>query len=204
MATWERAGEARHHFADMIEELTAAQVKTISLCDAWDAEGVLAHITAFVETGPVAFFTATAKSGFNFDKASLAMANTQLERPMADVLGSLRAKATKAGFAPGFPEEMTIADTLIHTQDVRRPNGIHDMPDEALLRSSLDFITTHRMATTMVNRPPIDGVRLLATDLSWSYGDGPEISGPAEALMMGLADRPVLDELSGEGLERWH
>ena len=36
--------------------------------------------------------------------------------------------------------------------------------------------------------------------MDWSHGDGPEVKGPAEALVMTMAGRLVaLDDLSGEG-----
>jgi hypothetical protein len=43
-------------------------------------------------------------------------------------------------------------------------------------------------------------LKLVATDMSWSHGSGPEVSGPAEALVMMMAGRVgALDDLSGEG-----
>jgi hypothetical protein len=45
-------------------------------------------------------------------------------------------------------------------------------------------------------------VRLVATDLDWAHGNGPEVSGPAEALMMAMAARPdALNQLTGPGKE---
>ena len=203
MATWETAGKVRNDFADMIEGLDAEQLQQQSLCAEWTAEGVLAHVTSFVETGFPSFMGTVIGSGFDFDKASMKMADKQLKRPVGDVISSLRTKATKSAALPMFPEELTVADTAIHTQDVRRGLGLDGSLDESVQRTVLDFLTTHKMATTLVNRPPIDAVRLVATDLDWSFGDGDEITGTAEALMMGLANRDVLDELDGEGLSAW-
>ena len=46
----------------------------------------------------------------------------------------------------------------------------------------------------------IAGSRLTATDMDWSHGHGPEVTGPAEALVMMMAGRLVaLEDLSGEG-----
>lgn len=46
----------------------------------------------------------------------------------------------------------------------------------------------------------IAGLKLTATDMDWSHGNGPEVKGPAEALVMMMAGRLVaLDDLSGEG-----
>lgn len=203
MAVWEMAGRGRRDFADMIEGLSDEQLNQQSLCDAWTARGVLCHLTAFVETGFPSFVGGLVKNKFDFDKASLAMAQKQLDRPVADVIASLRAKATKSSAMPVFPEELTVTDTAIHTQDVRRPLGLDGSIADDIQLTALNFLTEHKMATMLVNRPPIDGVKLTATDMDWTWGSGAEITGTAEALMMGLAKRPVLDDLSGEGLTHW-
>jgi hypothetical protein len=131
------------------------------------------------------------------------MANRQLERPVVDVLATLRANATKSAPLPSFPEEMSVTDVAIHTQDVRRPLGLPGLLDESLLRTALNFLTTHKKANLLIDRRSIDGLRFEATDIDWSFGEGSEISGTAEAIMMGLANRPVLDDLHGDGLDAW-
>ena len=41
----------------------------------------------------------------------------------------------------------------------------------------------------------------MADDVPWSHGDGPEVRGPGEALLLSAAGRDVaLDELEGPGL----
>ena len=46
----------------------------------------------------------------------------------------------------------------------------------------------------------IRGVRLVATDLRFAAGVGPQVRGAAEALLMAIAGRHgVVDELSGPG-----
>ena len=203
MATWNVAARARNDFADMIERLTPEQLDQSTYCAEWTARGVLAHVTGFVETGFAKFMGTIVKNRFDFDKVTLDLARTQLARPVGDVLAALRANATKSAAMPMFPEAMTVADMAIHTQDVRRPLGLDGSLDNEVLSDALDFLTTHKMATTLVDRKPLDGVRLVATDSDWTFGEGEEISGPGEALMMGMAGRPVLDELTGPGLSRW-
>ncbi len=203
MATWNLAAKARTDFADMIEGLTPEQLGQSTFCPEWTAQGVLAHVASFVETGFVKFMGTMAKNRFDFDNVSLDLARTQLARPVGDVLAALRAKAAKSSAMPMFPEELTVSDMAIHTQDVRRPLGLEGSLDDAVLSATLDFLTTHKMATTLVDRKPLEGVRLVATDRDWSFGEGDEITGSGEALMMGMAGRPVLDELTGPGLSRW-
>jgi len=46
------------------------------------------------------------------------------------------------------------------------------------------------------------GLRLRATDIDWSAGEGPEVRGPAASLILAVTGRkPALADLSGEGLE---
>jgi hypothetical protein len=44
------------------------------------------------------------------------------------------------------------------------------------------------------------GLRLVASDAGWSWGTGPLVSGPGEALLMAINGRPdALPELTGLG-----
>src|SRR6266550_4118824 len=73
-----------------------------------------------------------------------------------------------------------LAELVIHQQDVRRPLGIHrTVPDERLL-VVLDFALTRAGggATLASSRKRARGLRLVATDLAWSAGAGPEVRGP--------------------------
>lgn len=204
MATWNLAGIARNDFVDMMEALTPQQLSERSLCSEWTARGVACHLASFVETGGFAFFGNVAKTGFNFDKASSNMVNKQMARPFDEVLASLRAKSTKSAALPMFPEELTVADVAIHTQDVRRPLRLGGQLDPAVLNSALDFVTSHKMAKMLLpTARPIDGLKLVATDMDWSHGEGAEITGPGEAILMAIADRPLAGGLAGEGLKSW-
>ena len=47
----------------------------------------------------------------------------------------------------------------------------------------------------------VAGLRLEATDVGWSHGDGPVVAGPGEALILAAAGRPVaLADLDGDGV----
>ena len=87
---------------------------------------------------------------------------------------------------------------LIHGQDICRPLGItRDLPQDHL-RPVAELVKedVHVFGT----RKRIAGLRLSATDMDWSHGEGPTVTGPAEALVMMMAGRMVaLDDLWGEG-----
>jgi len=47
----------------------------------------------------------------------------------------------------------------------------------------------------------VAGIKLRATDADWSFGDGPEVSGPIVSLVLAMTGRkPALDGLSGDGV----
>jgi hypothetical protein len=47
----------------------------------------------------------------------------------------------------------------------------------------------------------IRGLRLRATDIDWTHGRGPEVTGTGEALLMAMAGRPAaVPDLGGPGL----
>jgi uncharacterized protein (TIGR03083 family) len=109
----------------------------------------------------------------------------------------LRAHLTPRGATARFGGRVGLVDGIIHHQDMRRPLGMQrPIPAERLLHA-LPFAVT---------APPLRGfwnargVRLVATDLDWSRGKGPEARGEAEALLMVLAGRHgVARDLTGQG-----
>lgn len=49
-------------------------------------------------------------------------------------------------------------------------------------------------------RKTVKGLRLIAQDLEWTHGQGHEVYGTAEALLLAITGRPIgRDELTGPG-----
>ncbi|MBO0855301.1 MAG: hypothetical protein J2P18_16240, partial [Nocardia sp.] len=85
---------------------------------------------------------------------------------------------------------------LVHHQDIRRPLGRpRQIPAErliAVLGRPDPFARPGRFTR---------GLRMVATDVAWSSGSGPEVRGTGEALALAMVGRPiVLDELTGDGV----
>ena len=87
----------------------------------------------------------------------------------------------------------------MHAEDIRRPLGIaHHYPVDALTRLA-DFYTGSNLLIGAKKR--IAGLTLRATDADWSTGSGPEVAGPAIAIVMAMTGRKVaLDDLEGDGV----
>lgn len=89
---------------------------------------------------------------------------------------------------------------LIHQQDIRRPLGLPRQIPAERLRVTLDFA---RWAPPIRGGLRTRGLRLVATDLDWSAGRGPEVTGPGEALLLAMARRgAAVADLGGPGLPR--
>ncbi len=96
----------------------------------------------------------------------------------------MRTRLTPHGATARVGGRVGLVDALIHHQDMRRPLGLpRQIPAERLL-NALPFTVTAPPLRGLWNAR---GVRLVATDLDWSRGKGPEARGPAEAVLMVLA-----------------
>ena len=91
---------------------------------------------------------------------------------------------------------------MIHQQDVRRPLGLdRKVPDDRLTRI-LDLCLTRSGSLTLIpgSRKLAQGLHLVATDYDWSAGQGTELHGPSEAILMGINGRArAIDDLTGPG-----
>jgi hypothetical protein len=91
---------------------------------------------------------------------------------------------------------------VIHHQDMRRPLRLERAIPPERLTAVLEAVLTKTGSAGMRSATRARGLRLRATDVDWAYGEGPEVTGPAESILMSLAGRAVaLDDLGGAGLD---
>ncbi|MEV6847431.1 maleylpyruvate isomerase family mycothiol-dependent enzyme [Actinoplanes sp. NPDC051411] len=189
----------RRRIADLVDSLTPAQLEVPSLCGEWTVRQVVGHLVAAVSPLPARQMLAMfVTSGFRLHKANARLAVAVARRP--SLASDLRRLASSEFRAPvvGYPGQLT--DLQVHGQDMRRPLGLPHGLDLQRLRVSLEFLTGGR-AIGFTPRRRLAGLRLEATDLSWSWGSGAALAGPAEALMMAVAGRRVaLADLDGPGV----
>ena len=199
-ADWATAAESRRELADLIEGLTDEQLQAPSLCAGWTVRDVAGHAVSFVEMSLPTMLFSMLKAGFNVDKAWSANAKKYGAQPAADIVAKLREHAAKPSAMKSFPAELTTTDMAVHAQDVRRALDSKSTPSDAVLLEALTFCTTHAKGKMQVPTKHIAGLRLEATDLNWSWGQGKLVSGPAEAILMGINRRDTRAELSGDGV----
>jgi uncharacterized protein (TIGR03083 family) len=191
------AREERAEMADFLASLQPEQWDEPSLCLGWRIRDVAAHAVSYEEHGYADLVKRLAKARFRPGRLNEVALTEYAGRDPNELVAFLREHLTPRGATARFGGRVGLVDAMIHHQDMRRPLGMpRQVPAERLL-CALPFAVT---------APPLRGfwngrgVRLIATDLDWSRGKGPEARGPAEAVLMVLAGRQgVARELRGPG-----
>jgi uncharacterized protein (TIGR03083 family) len=190
--------------SEFLHSLSDEQWDSPSLCDGWRVRDVIGHMVTGHSMGLPTLIASTAGAGFNVSKASsrgaIGYAESHEPGQILTDYDRVRTMPWTKGLVHILKGRDVLADHVIHHQDIRRPLGQpRDIPEDRML-ISLDAMPRNK-ASFFNTKKVADGLRLVATDLDWSTGSGPEVTGPAEALLMALGRRPVaLDALSGDGL----
>lgn len=132
---------------------------------------------------------------------SVERADTHTPAELMDTLGQRVADPRRGFLGRIDPAQNMLADHATHTQDVRVGLGRRTAPEPERGRAVLDAAVRLRLPITWGTRERARGLRLVATDLDWTHGSGPELVGPYDALLLALSGRSAgLAHLSGDGL----
>ena len=200
MTIWDDVARERRELADVLEGLTEAQLSEPSLCDGWTVKDTAAHLTTTFHTSMPKFVVQIVMSG-GFNKATRKAAIREASsRSIADITEELRANAEHRFTPPGLGPEAPLTDIVMHGQDIRRPLDIdREIPEEEA-RIILDLLVSKKGKFAWPSGG-VGGLRFEATDMDWSSGSGPVVSGQAEALLMAIGGRAAaVEDLSGDGV----
>ncbi|MBO0801577.1 MAG: maleylpyruvate isomerase family mycothiol-dependent enzyme [Nocardiopsaceae bacterium] len=191
------AGE-RRDLADYLDTLTAEEWERPSLCRGWSVRDVAGHVSSYDVLSWPALMALFARSGFSLDRANQARLAESRRLRADELTARLRECAVPRGVTTLFGCAVALTDGLVHHQDIRRALGHPRQVPPERLAAALEFAPRARALPAPAN---LRGIRVIATDLDWSHGTGPEVRGPAEALLVALAGRPqALADLEGSGL----
>jgi uncharacterized protein (TIGR03083 family) len=196
---WPTIHAERKALADDLASLTQEQWQSPSLCTGWSVLQVLAHQLATAKMTPGAFLGRLAKAGFSFNSfAEKAIADESQGGPQ-DVLARYRGVQAATTSPPG-PKLSWLGETLVHSEDIRRPLGIsHSYPTDAVIQV-IDFYAGSN--ALIGGKKRVTGVTLKATDADFSRGAGPVVEGPAMSLLLATTGRKAaLDDLTGPGVD---
>jgi uncharacterized protein (TIGR03083 family) len=195
-----RAVEAeRLDLADLLDRLAPADWEVGSLCAGWTVRDVVAHLTLATRLSRRAALLGVLRARGDVNRMiGEAARRRAAEFGTAELVAQLRATAGSARRPLGTQPPDPLVDLLVHGQDIARPlDRVQPMPGEHVL-PALEHVW--RSSFYGARRRFAD-LRLVATDVEWSAGDGAEVRGPGGELLLVLTGRGAgLDGLDGPGV----
>jgi uncharacterized protein (TIGR03083 family) len=198
---WSAVRATRLRIADLLEQLTPAEWEQESLCRGWRVRDVAGHI-ALVPTITTWDMVAVApRARFSPDRINTVLARRNGSRGPADLLAAIRSHAGTRGTAKVLDTRNALFDVIVHGQDIAIPLDRQLPVPAEHSREGLRRVWT--MGWPFHAERRLAGFTLRATDTDWAVGNGPEIAGPALALLLLSTGRTAcLNALQGDGADR--
>jgi len=192
----------RTELAAMLAGLRPEQWDAPTLCAGWRVREVVAHMTMAFRMRAPRFFLELAKARGDFNR----MADRQARKDAAamsagELLAEVRDNVTHPWSPPGGGPVGALSHDAIHGLDISVGLGLDRRPPAARVGLVLRGL---RARNTDYFGVDLGGVRLEATDLDWSYGDGTPLRGAAQDLLLVLCGRRLpADLLTGTPAARY-
>jgi uncharacterized protein (TIGR03083 family) len=174
-----------------------------SLCTEWTNRDVLAHLVVGYRTGALALMGEMLRHAGSFDRANAGLAiSVAATGSPAELLDEFEQLIDQPrGLGRYFPRRLLLGDHVTHELDILYALGREpSMPADALVA-----VLNTQVAVPNPFVPAFRnsrGLRLVATDVDWTHGQGPSVHGRAAELVSVLGNRPaMLGRLDGDGLD---
>jgi uncharacterized protein (TIGR03083 family) len=189
----------RASLSEFLDTLAPQQWSAPTWCDKWNVQELVAHLTAAGNITAPHFLAGFLKAGFNFDKTVDTDLRNYAQGTPADVKARYDAIITSNRKPPG-PAYVALGEVMVHGEDIRRSQGARgEHPAEHLVTLAEMYKKT---GAPLRAKKRVAGLKLQATDVDWSTGEGPEVTGPCMSLILGMVGRTgALADCAGPGLE---
>jgi uncharacterized protein (TIGR03083 family) len=195
---WTHIHAERSAMADTWSALTPEQWSAPSWCTGWSVKEVAGHVLAAAEQTPLNFYKELAGAGFRFSAFTDRGAKRLGVIAPHELVERLRARTSTTNRPPA-PVIAMLGEVVVHGDDIRRPLGLEHHTPEAALRAVADNWKNSNILIGARRR--IAGLRLRATDTDWVHGDGPEVAGPLQSLVLAMTGRKGSHaDLRGDGV----
>lgn len=187
--------DERADLASFLAELTPDEWHQPSLCASWTVKDVVAHVVSYEELGTAGLIKRFAK-GLVVNANQVGVDEFASLSP-DELLAYLNRHLYPSGLTARLGGTIGFVDGTVHHQDIRRAlDRPRTIPADRLARVLPLIPGNPRLGAGR----RIRGLRLRATDVDWTHGQGAEVTGPGEALMMAMTGRPAaLADLAGPG-----
>ncbi|RAV12780.1 DinB family protein [Mycolicibacterium sp. GF69] len=185
----------RADLAAFLADLTPEQWHHPTLCTEWTVKDVVAHVVSYEELGVLGLLKRFAKGRVvHANQVGVDEFGALSPRELLDYLNR---HLYPSGLTARLGGMIGFVDGTVHHQDIRRAlNRPRTIPADRLTRILPLLPGNPRLGAGR----RIRGLRLRATDVDWTHGQGAEVTGPGEALMMAMTGRPAaLADLDGPG-----
>jgi uncharacterized protein (TIGR03083 family) len=191
------ARQERAELVELLEQLTPQQWDHETLCRGWRVRDVVAHLFSYEDLSVPDLARRFVQGRFSLNRINAICLAEHADESPAELTVLARRCLQPRGLTAGFNGAVALVDGMIHHQDIRRPLNLSRTIPPERLKSALNFAKTAPTIRGFWHRR---GLRMIATDLDWAVGSGPEVSGTGEALLMAIAGRhATIDELAGPG-----
>ena len=189
----------RRSLGEFLDTISPEQWTTPTWCDKWNVQDLVGHLTAAGNITAPHFFGGFIRTGFNFDKfVEGDLRSTRRVHP--PMCGARYDAIIESDRTPPGPAYVALGEVMVHGEDIRRPLGARgDHPAEHLTTLAEAYKKT---GAPLRAKKRLVGLKLEATDVDWSTGDGPEVRGPCMSLILAMVGRTgALDDCEGPGVE---
>jgi len=199
MDTWAKYDAERQALCEDLEGLEAGQWDNPSLCSRWKIRHVVAHLVEASDVSARAAVVGLLRNGMNFNRYMARDALAAGAAPPDELLSGLRSTVGKHKTPPMAKPVNMLVDTVCHSADIRRPLRIaRTLPEETLVEVADNI---KNVGFPLGSKKRVAGLKLVASDVTWSAGDGTVVEGPIESLILAMAGRRAgLEDLTGKGM----
>ncbi|WP_199429718.1 maleylpyruvate isomerase family mycothiol-dependent enzyme [Qaidamihabitans albus] len=186
--SWRVIEQERRSLADLLATLTDEEWELPSLCVGWQIKDVAAHLLLTPQPpGAWRMLAEMVRARGSFNRCVHDVSVRYAERPNAVIVAELRRHAASRTVPALTNYRNLLMDVLVHGQDIAIPLGrTRQMPlDAATASANLVW----QKGWPFWARRKLAGLRLVATDVDWTAGAGPEVRGPIAALLLLLTGR---------------
>jgi uncharacterized protein (TIGR03083 family) len=201
---WAVIRDERSALIELLETLDPEEWATPSLCEGWTVRDVASHLAWAPAASATEVLGDLLRARLRPNRLNADSAVRHAGRGTAAILDQLRENLARDAKPIGVSQDAVLVDAVVHPLDIRRPLGRpRAISRDAFAPAAAFCARTRWPASMMIGgnvRRRIHGLHLVADDLDWAWGDGPEVHGSGEALLLMLTGRPVgTGELSGPG-----
>jgi uncharacterized protein (TIGR03083 family) len=195
---WLDVVEERRALMDLLDSLTPEQWDARSLCTEWRVRDVVGHMVSETEMTLARLALGMITSGFRVNQYIAKDACRRGRASVPEILRDYRAMLSSRRHLPGLSSLSMLEDIVVHQLDIRRPlHRSRSVPERRMTAVASDLHANRFFPGAKL----IQDLRVIANDADWSAGNGPEVAGPIEALVLTLSGRYVtLEELQGDGV----